>query len=172
MIKLIQTFLQISSLFRSSQLVIKGSKFVPFCGHPSVELGQQAFPHQKLYVVLAFSAYPSVSIGMYCNATYCNPEVVVLKKFSCRRLLSEWTMDILHFRGISPQRKLKCIKMLNRTVLSAVVVLVRAVDLYPASTGIGCRFRSSRDSTPSVRLSRGRAWLLETHRLDCAIIQL
>ena len=62
---------------------------------PSVELGQQAFPHQKLYVVLAFSAYPSVSIGMYCNATYCNPEVVVLKKFSCRRLLSEWTMDIL-----------------------------------------------------------------------------
>ena len=38
-------------------------------------------------------------------------------------------------------------------------------DLYSASTRIGRGFRSSWDSTPSVRLSRGRAWLLETPRL-------
>ena len=157
---------------------------------PSVELGQQAFPHQKLYVVLAFSAYPSVSIGMYCNATKCNPEVVVLKKFSCRRLLSEWTMDILQrnltdFGDDSDKDKQgdsyrprgnskctvyhKCIKMLNRTVLSVVVLWSSCgsglTDLCSASTGIGRRFRSSWDSTPSVRLSRSWAWLLETPRL-------
>ena len=63
----------------------------------------------------------------------------------------------------------KCIKMLNRTVLSVVVLWSSCgsglTDLCSASTGIGRSFCSSWDSTPSVRLSRSWAWLLETPRL-------
>ena len=136
---------------------------------PSVELGQQAFPHQKLYVVLAFSAYPSVSIGMYCNATYCNPVVVVLKKFSCRRLLSEWTMDILERNltnfGDDSDKDLQGNSYRPEETQSVQQVYQNAqcggpgsscgsglTDRYSASTRIGCRFRSSWESMPSVRL--------------------
>ena len=149
-------------------LFIKGSKFVRcvYIYPWTVELDRQAVPlpssHWRCCGHLCLQ-YPAAS-GMYCNIfqsrSICIKEVFLAGGCILNGQRTSFASEESH-----PQRKLKCVKMLNRTVLSAVVVLVRAVDLYPASTGIGCRFRSSRDSTPSVRLSRSWAWLLETPRL-------
>ena len=191
MIKLIQTFLQISSLFRSSQLVIKGSKFVPFCGHPSVDLGRQAFPHQKLWrrydghLCLSFNIHRYVLQRNILQSRSSCIEEVFLQEVAfwmdnghpseeSHRLW--WRQRQGQARRQLPPRGNskctvyhKCIKMLNRTVLSVVVLWSSCgsglTDLYSASTGIGRSFCSSWDSPPSVRLSRSWAWLLETPRL-------
>ena len=79
-------------------------------------------------VLMAISASPSVSSGTYCNIilqsrSVCIKEVFLAGGFFLNGQRTSFASEESH-----PQRKLKCIKMLNRTVLG-VVVLVRAVDL-------------------------------------------
>merc|ERR1711884_406401 len=112
---------------------------------------------------MAISASLSVFSGTYCNI------ILQSRSVCCRRFLSEWTTDILRFRGISPPEETQVYQNAEQDCARCgdpgSSCGSGLTDLYSASTGIGRRFRSSWDSTPSVRLSRSRAWLLETPRL-------
>ena len=82
---------------------MKGSKFVRCVYiYPWSWIAKQSLCPHHIDVVVAISAF-SIQRPAVCIATYFNPEVFVLKKYFLQeRMLSEWTMDILQSRGISP----------------------------------------------------------------------
>ena len=123
-------------------------------------------------VLMAISASPSVSSGTYCNIilqsrSVCIKEVFLAGGFFLNGQRTSFASEESH-----PQRKLKCIKMMNRTVLG-VVILVRAVDLA-----------SQTCTLPRLELAAGFVRVgIQRHlfgypgagpgswkRLDCAII--
>ena len=111
---------------------------------------------------------------MYCNIfqsrSICIKEVFLAG--GCF-LNGQWTS--FNPEESHPQRKLKCVKMLNRTVLSAVVRLVEAVDLASQT----CTLPRLESAAGFVQVGIQRhlfgypgAGPCSWKRLDCAIIQL
>ena len=139
-----------------------------------MELGPQAVLHQKLWrpyghFCLSFSIqrYVLQHIAIQKTRSVCIKEVFLAGGFFLNGQRTSFASEESH-----PQRKLKCIKMMNRTVLG-VVILVRAVDLA-----------SQTCTLPRLELAAGFVRVgIQRHlfgypgagpgswkRLDCAII--
>ena len=132
-------------------------------------VGSSSSPSSETYGRLCLSF--TVSSGTYCNKLHsrsvCIKEVFLAGGFFLNGQRTSFASEESH-----PQRKLKCIKMMNRTVLG-VVILVRAVDLA-----------SQTCTLPRLELAAGFVRVgIQRHlfgypgagpgswkRLDCAII--